>query len=183
MNQPCLRMNGRARTRGFTLLEVLIAMLVLSFGLLGLAALQAYSVKANQSANFRSQATALANMMLDNIRSNRERLGDYYIDDYEDGFDCGSDPDDSSVGAHDLSVWRIQVNCQLPEGRAAVAPISANEVAVCIRWSDERWETASGNADGKCTEDAASFGAGLTADGPGAGRDGQFSVFVVSSRM
>lgn len=176
---------GRRVSPGFTLLEVLIAMLVLSFGLLGLAALQAYSVKANQSANFRSQATALANMMLDNIRANRANLGQYYADEYDE-VACDAeppDPDTTAPAEFDLSTWRIKVNCQLPLGRAAVAPISANEVAVCIRWSDARWESTSGTSEGRCTEDADTFGAGLTADGPGAGMDGQTSVFVVSSRM
>lgn len=176
-------MGFNSGARGFTLLEVLIAMLVLSFGLLGLAALQAYSVKANQSANFRSQATALANMMLDNIRANRVNLGDYYANDYADDVVCGDTPDGSSMGARDVSTWRIQVNCQLPQGRAAIAPISSNEVAVCLRWSDARWESTDGTSEGQCTEDADTFGAGLTADGPGAGADGQTTVFVVSSRM
>ncbi|HOX72176.1 MAG: type IV pilus modification protein PilV [Dokdonella sp.] len=175
-------MNSSIRRRGFTLLEVLIALLILSFGLLGLAALQAYSVKANQSANLRSQATDLANMLMDNIRSNRINLGSYYADSYEE-VTCGSTPTTSSPAAHDLDVWRIMVNCQLPQGRGAVAPISANEVAVCIRWSDARWESDSGTSEGKCTEDAETFGARLADDGPGAGTDGQVSVFVVSSRM
>lgn len=175
-------MSTKFQPSGFTLLEVMIALLVLSFGLLGLAALQAYSIKANQSANFRSQATALANMMLDNVRANRANISAYYADDYEE-FLCLADPDTTPVAANDLSVWRIQVNCRLPQGRAAVAPISATEVAVCIRWSDARWESEDGTSEGLCTEDAATFGAGLTADGPGAGMDGQTSVFVVSSRM
>jgi type IV pilus assembly protein PilV len=183
MKQPHRFRSFAVGVSGFTLLEVLIALLVLSFGLLGLAALQAYSVKANQSANFRSQATALANMMLDSIRANRLSLGDYYADSYDDDFVCGDDPDDSSIPARDMSTWKIQVNCQLPNGRGAVAPISANEVAVCLRWSDARWESTSGTSEGQCTEDADTFGAGLAADGPGAGTDGQTTVFVVSSRM
>lgn len=182
VNHWNLQMSRNRPIAGFTLLEVLIALLVLSFGLLGLAALQAYSVKANQSANLRSQASVLANMMMDNIRSNRANIASYYADDYDE-FLCSATPDTGSVAARDLSEWRIQVNCQLPQGRAAVAPISVNEVAVCIRWSDERWETASGDSTGKCTEDAATFGASLADDGPGAGMDGQTSVFIVSSRM
>jgi type IV pilus assembly protein PilV len=169
-------------SRGFSLLEVLIALLVLSFGLLGLAALQAYSVKANQSANFRSQATALANMMLDNIRANRVNLSSYYADAYPLG-DCASTPPTSPPAAYELGEWQREISCQLPNGRGAVAPISANEVAVCIRWSDARWESASGSTAGQCTADAATFGAGLASGGPGAGMDGQVSVFVVSSRM
>jgi len=183
MKHPRQIRNLAIGTRGFSLLELLIAMLVLSFGLLGLAALQAYSVKANQSANFRSQATALANMMLDAIRANRVNLGEYYADAYDDDFVCDDAPDDSSPSALDMSSWKIQVNCLLPNGRGAVAPISANEVAVCLRWSDARWESSSGTSEGQCTEDADTFGAGLTAGGPDAGADGQTTVFVVSSRM
>ncbi|HQX61312.1 MAG TPA: type IV pilus modification protein PilV [Burkholderiaceae bacterium] len=175
-------MNFQVSPRGFTLLEVLIALLVLSFGLLGLAALQAYSVKANQSANFRSQATGFANMMLDNIRANRANIASYYADNYAD-VACTSTPSTSPPAAFELGEWQRLIRCQLPNGRGAIAPISANEVAVCIRWSDARWETTSGNSEGKCTEDAATFGAGLTDGGPGAGTDGQTSVFVVSSRM
>ena len=158
-------------------------MLVLSFGLLGLAALQSYSVKANQSANLRSQASALASMMLDNIRANRNNIGSYYADDYDPDVGCDSAADTGSVAANDLSSWQIQVNCLLPEGRGAVAPISDTEIAVCIRWSDERWETDSGESAGKCTEDATTFGAGFAGTGTGSGMDGQISVFVVSSRM
>jgi len=58
------------KNTGFTLIEVLIAMLVLAFGLLGLAGLQATSLKNNQSAYNRSQATQLAYDMADRIRSN-----------------------------------------------------------------------------------------------------------------
>lgn len=169
-------------SRGFTLLEVLIALLIFSFGMLGLAALQVYSVQTNQSAHLRSQATALANMMMDSVRANRANLGDYYSDSYAD-YACATAPSDSPQAKHDLEFWRQQVACALPGGRAAVAPISGNEVAVCIRWSDARWETDAGSAGGKCTADAATFGARWNDSGPGAGTDGQFSVFVVSSRF
>ncbi len=172
----------KSRVSGFTLLEVLIALLILSFGLLGLAALQAYSVKANQSANFRSQATAFANMMLDNIRANRTNLSSYYADNYAD-VACGAAPPANPTSAFELGEWQQKINCQLPNGRAAVAPISANEVAVCIRWSDARWESSTGTSEGKCSDDASTFGAGVADGGSGAGMDGQTSVFVVSSRM
>jgi type IV pilus assembly protein PilV len=167
---------------GFTLLEVLIALLVLSFGLLGLAALQAYSVKANQSANFRSQATALANMMLDNMRANRANIGSYYADNYEEIL-CTDAPDTSTVATRDLDTWRSEINCVLPLGRGAVARISDNEMAVCIRWNDARWESSAGTATGECSTDADTFNASIADGGSGAGTDGQYSVFVVSSRM
>lgn len=55
---------------GFTLIEVLIAMLVLTLGLLGLAGLQARGLKNNVSAYNRGQATQLAYDMADRIRAN-----------------------------------------------------------------------------------------------------------------
>ncbi len=56
---------------GFTLIEVLISMVILSLGLLGLAALQGISLKNNQDAFLFSQANALAYQMSDRIKANK----------------------------------------------------------------------------------------------------------------
>jgi type IV pilus assembly protein PilV len=58
--------------RGFTLLEVLIALLVLSIGLLGLAALQTTGLRSNEMASMRTQATQLAYDISDRMRANPE---------------------------------------------------------------------------------------------------------------
>src|SRR5215469_7388300 len=58
------------RRNGFTLLEVLIALLVFSLGLLGLAGLLVVSVKTNHSAYLRTQASFLAHGMADRMRAN-----------------------------------------------------------------------------------------------------------------
>lgn len=65
------------KNSGFTLIEVLIAVVILAGGLLGLAALQAASLKNNQSAYNRSQATQLAYDMADRIRANVPGAGTY----------------------------------------------------------------------------------------------------------
>ena len=62
---------------GFTLIEVLIAMLVLAVGLLGLAGLQATSLSNSQSAYNRSQATQLAYELADNMRANIPGVATY----------------------------------------------------------------------------------------------------------
>ena len=59
------------RQRGFTLLEVLIAVMLLAVGLLGLAGLQAVSLRNNHSAYLRSQATMLTYDIIDSMRTNR----------------------------------------------------------------------------------------------------------------
>ena len=56
--------------RGFTLIEVLVSALILSLGLVGVAGLQALSLKNNQSAYMRSQASALAYDLADRMRTN-----------------------------------------------------------------------------------------------------------------
>lgn len=58
------------RQSGFTMLEVLIAILVIAIGLLGLGALQSVSLKNSQSAYYRSTATQLAYDMSDRMRGN-----------------------------------------------------------------------------------------------------------------
>jgi type IV pilus assembly protein PilV len=56
---------------GVSLIEVLVALLVTSFGLLGLAALQARAIKGNQSSMQKTQATIMSYYILDAIRVDR----------------------------------------------------------------------------------------------------------------
>ena len=60
-----------SRTKGFTLIEVLVSLVVLAIGLLGIAKLMLVSSHSNDSAYLRSQATALAYEILDDMRANR----------------------------------------------------------------------------------------------------------------
>lgn len=69
-------MSSRLRNRGFTLIEVLVALVLLSIGLLGLAKLQFWGVKHTGSAYFRTQATQLANEMVERMRSNPAAVAD-----------------------------------------------------------------------------------------------------------
>ena len=65
-----MRRPAYSLTQGFTLLEVLIAIVVLSFGLLGMAGLQANGVKNTHSANLRTLAVHQAYDMADRMRAN-----------------------------------------------------------------------------------------------------------------
>jgi len=57
--------------RGMTLIEVLVSLIVISVGLLGVAALQTVSLRNSQGSYLRTQATALADDMIDRMRANR----------------------------------------------------------------------------------------------------------------
>src|SRR5207237_10025490 len=65
------------RSRGFTLIEVLISLLILTFGLLGLAALQGRAQQAEVESYQRAQALVLVQDMVDRINSTRKAAGCY----------------------------------------------------------------------------------------------------------
>ena len=60
--------------KGATLIEILVALLVLSFGILGMAALQIRAVKGNHSAMQRTQAVMMSYYILDAMRVDRRRI-------------------------------------------------------------------------------------------------------------
>jgi type IV pilus assembly protein PilV len=72
-----------AQHGGFTLVEVLVSLAILSFGLLGLAMLQLEGTKNNTDAYFRTQASLLAYDIMDRIRANATyaQTGGYNIPD------------------------------------------------------------------------------------------------------
>lgn len=64
------RIRRRLRIGGFSLIEVMVALLVLSVGLLGMAGLLVVSVKTNHSAYLRTQASFVVQSMADRMRAN-----------------------------------------------------------------------------------------------------------------
>src|SRR5687768_17421752 len=84
--EECLLMLGSppslADPRGFTLVEVLVTVVLISVGLLGLAALQLTTLRGNHDAYARSQASILAANILDCMRTNPMafRHGSYDVD-------------------------------------------------------------------------------------------------------
>ena len=72
MSHPAL-----ARQRGATLVEVLIAMLLMSFGVLAMTAMQAHAIQHSQTTDSRARATLLAHDLADRMRANTAPLGDW----------------------------------------------------------------------------------------------------------
>src|ERR1700750_1982034 len=82
MRSETHRCTPHDQQRGMTLIEVLVTLVLISVGLLGVAALQLTSLRSNQEAFVRSQASALAGDILDRMRSNQAGTlnGDYAVD-------------------------------------------------------------------------------------------------------
>lgn len=137
---------------GFTLIEVLVAALVIGIGLTGMAAMMAISLKANDSGFLRSQATVLAYDMVDRMRANRgspsqgsTALGGAYDDTtlckssgVGDVRSCAAASTGSTVAAVDLRDWRIALDSsELPSWTAGIVR-SATLVTVLVQWDDTR---------------------------------------------
>ena len=136
------------KNTGFTLIEVLIAMLVLAVGLLGLAGLQATSLRNNQSAYNRSQATQLAYDLGDRMRANVAGKTTYTAilpSSATAKPNCltttGCNPVD--MAENDLFEWISAVRNNLPSGIGTIAPnpnpcISTCIYTITIFWDDDR---------------------------------------------
>ncbi len=116
---------------GFTLVEILVAVLVLAIGLLGLAKLQTTGLHNGHSANLRTQATLLAYDIADRMRANRAA----YMNVNGNPVDppggttakkCewnDSTVDDCSLtemAQFDLAQWRTNVGSNLPSGSGTI---------------------------------------------------------------
>jgi type IV pilus assembly protein PilV len=129
----CFR--ARPSQAGFTLVEVLVALIVLSIGMLGIAALYLDTLRASRQALVRTQAVTLAADIADRIRSNRTTANAY---------DCGGTcEEDEGVGlaVEDINAWRTAVEAQLPGGAASItytaaAPNAPDVYIVSLSWTE-----------------------------------------------
>ena len=131
--------------RGFTLIESLVALVVLSIGLLGVAALQLASLQTNYGSSQRTQATFLAQDIVDRMRVNRDAAiaGAYDID-----FGQAAPTTPANVAEADLALWKARLLATLPashngsadgmpDGEIASDPASET-LTIRIRWDDSR---------------------------------------------
>jgi len=146
-----IQRSGRARSRratatGFSLIEVLIAILVIAFGLLGFALMQTMSLRFSQAANQRTQATNLAYDLMDQMRANRIVAAQFQAASFSSGSvtGCGARPVGVMAVATSIRRWQCQVVTALgPESRAVVT-VNGGLVNVRLNWNEERWNDGSG---------------------------------------
>jgi type IV pilus assembly protein PilV len=121
------------RARGFSLIEVLVATVVLSVGLLGLASLQVSGLRVGQSSFYRAQAAQLATDMADRLRAN---FGEARTCELALADAAPSSP--SNTCQRDLAEWRGKLRA-LPGGNGAVeVDLASNLVTVTVQWDDSR---------------------------------------------
>ena len=125
--------------RGFTLVETLVALVVLSVGLLGVAALQLTSLRNNRGAHMRSQAATLSYEIMDRMRANRTAAVDgLYV------VAMGAAPAGGTLAARDLIAWKNQLALTLPAGDGSITLEGAAIIRITVTWTDTlEGETAS----------------------------------------
>lgn len=128
--------NKKSKTLGFSLIEVLVALFVLSIGLLGLAALQTTSFRLNNQSFLRTQATVQTYDIIDRIRANDN--GAYTLALTGSAPTAPTNCNASTCSANDmasfdLNQWISGIRGSLPQGQGAVS-ITTNRYAVTISW-------------------------------------------------
>lgn len=135
-------MNSRNLQQGFGLIEVLVALLIVSIGLLGIASLQVMALKNTGSSMERSQAVIQTYSYLDYLRANMDRatIGSLDIP----VMTC--DPENLPASAVEQRNWLTQLHETMgPQSCAQVSCLAGGKCTIIVQWDDSR-------ADGGETE-------------------------------
>ncbi len=135
-----LKVPGVKRIQGFNLVEVLIALVILSVGMLGIAGLYVHSMQAGRTSLFRHHAVTLAGDVADRIRANPRALAAYALAGADSncvagGIDCTP----AAMAANDIFLWQQQAVDTLPTG--AVTVVFSNAVVpptyqITVSWTE-----------------------------------------------
>ena len=141
---------ARRRSAGFSLVEALVALLVLSVGLLGIAGLFVESVRSSRTALLRTQAITLVSDMADRIRANATARDAYDIGTYGGApaeRDCAPTPDTAgdncsseALAEDDLARWVAAVQAALPTLDDTPPAALVEYVAPAATGAPERYE-------------------------------------------
>ena len=137
-----------SRPAGFTLIEVMVSVLVMSIGLLGLASLQATSLRFNNDSSAQTQAAYLASDMADRIRANVSRASDYPATSASANANCYTSAGCSPVqmAANDIHEWNDAL-ATLPAGQGTITALAGGLYTITVMWDEQRSGVTGTNCD------------------------------------
>lgn len=123
------------RQRGTSLIEVLIAVLVMAVGALGVAAMQVVSLRNSQSALERTQVAVATYSILDSMRANRTAATQGF---YDTDLTCTVPTTNDSLVGSDLSRWYTELQQGINTNACASIDCVGDVCTVVVQWNDER---------------------------------------------
>ena len=155
--QACFK--ARHGQAGFSLIEVMVTLVILSFGLLGIAGLLVSGVSNASGSEALAKASQLAADMADRIRAN-PGVGISATSEYITAYGDSPPSSPASIAQKDKKEWLEALAAQLPQGDGQITVDNAlRKVVITVRWSkcmgtlsDADQRTAVGN---NCTDNAA----------------------------
>lgn len=140
--------------KGFTLLEVMVAMIILSVGVLGMAGLQGTALQSTNAAYMRTVATNQLYDMAERIRSNQQGFtnGEYGgLTSSSTVASCSSARCSSKqVAILDFNDWNTETALRLPSGTGVIKSV-AGILVINIRWDQQHvGKTAMSNGSPNC---------------------------------
>jgi type IV pilus assembly protein PilV len=109
------------RVRGFTLIEVLVALVIMSVGMLGIAGLYVHSMQAGRTSVLHHNAVTLAGDIADRIRANPTAVAAYTAGGANNNcIDGGIDCTTAEMAANDIFLWDQQAVDTLPSGTVTI---------------------------------------------------------------
>jgi type IV pilus assembly protein PilV len=121
---------------GFSLIEVLVTLVIISFGMLGIAGVIINGLKNNNSSYARTQASILANDIIDRMRANKTTAE---ASTYPYNLALTASPNGAGVPLNDLTEWRASLATAMPAGTGSVAmDATTKKVTVIVQWDDSR---------------------------------------------
>lgn len=132
-----LNVKRKTLAGGYSLIEVLVAMVVLSLAVLGFAALQITGLTSNKIAMGRSQASMLAYTITDAMRANRTKaISNAYDRALDDATPSSSSTEQADL---DLNEWLTNLANALPSGKGSISvDTSTNVATVVVQWNENK---------------------------------------------
>jgi len=137
--------------KGMSLIEAMVALVVISVGLLGIAALQIVALKQNSSSQWHSQAVWFSYEMSDRIMANKSVFNSYGGIDTSGAYvqDCQAGPCSAAqMITADAQDWKTRVET-LPSGQGLIESSVNNELVIKVMWDDD----GTGATGTSCTAD------------------------------
>ncbi len=129
------------RQNGFSLVEVLIALVIMSVGMLGIAGLYVQSMQAGRTSMFRHHAVTMAGDVADRIRANPTAAGAYTATTGMDN-SCVAGTvvcTPAQMAANDILIWKDQADNILPSGDVTVAfdnTVTPPTYTITVSWNE-----------------------------------------------